>query len=169
MLLLEIVTSLAMFANKVQVERGKKNGWAIGVIACSFGILYFSLLGLYVYTVLNLSLVFLMGYGHMTEKKRRKPAQWVEVLVNAVLSVIMPVLGVFAFRGDLTVMELASSFGFVIGTYLLTHKRKRWGWWLYALAHVLGVAIGSETAQWIFAFFQAASAVVAIRGAARES
>ena len=75
---------------------------------------------------------------------------------------------VFAYNGLITMIELLSSFGMLWGTYFLTHKRVRWGWILYGVAHLLAARLGYQKDQDFFADFQLASAIVSFIGASKK-
>jgi len=163
---LQIAVSLIFFANKVVVLAGKKVGWLLGAIAAFLAFFYFYLLGLYVYTALEFGLIVLMGYGFF--KKEKKNPQ-VEMAIRGVSLIVMLTLTIFAFRGFITIVELASSLGFLWGTYFLIHGKKiRAGWLLYVVGHVTAAYLGVSKHQSFFADFQIASAIASIVGAMKE-
>lgn len=158
---LQISVSLIFFANKVAVLVEKKVGWIFGVIAALLAFFYFYLLGMYIYTVLELGLIVLMGYGFF--KKQKKNPQ-VEVMIRVVLAVVMLTLALFAFNGLITIVELVSSLGLLWGTYYLTHEKIRAGWLLYVVGHTTAAYLGINKDQMFFADFQIASAIVSLVG-----
>lgn len=164
--LLQVLVSLLFFGNKVLVLVGKKFekfGWLLGVIAASLGVAYFYLLGMYVYTVLEIGLIVLMSYGflHKDTTKNEK----VETTIRVVTGVVMLVLACVVFSGAITIIEFVSSIFMLAGTYLLTHSKKRLGWILYGIAHLAAVYLGYAKGQQFFADFQLASAIVSAVGA----
>jgi len=161
---LQIAVALIFFANKVFVLAGKKSGWLLGAVAASLGVVYFFLVPLYVFTVLEIGLIFLMGYAFVAKEKNPK----MEKAINAVIVIVMVTLTVFVFKGMMTVIEFLASTGLLFGTYFLTHKKIQLGWGFYILAHSLAAIVGYGAKQSFFADFQIASAIVSIAGVARE-
>ncbi|MEW6617605.1 MAG: hypothetical protein AB1333_04295 [Patescibacteria group bacterium] len=73
-LILQILVSVIFFTNKVLLVIGKRSGWLAGAIAATLACAYFFLIELYIYTVLEIGLLMLMGYGYLSHdtKKIRK-------------------------------------------------------------------------------------------------
>lgn len=159
--ILQVLVSVIFFANKVFVLLKLKIGWLLGVIAATLAVLYFYLIGLPIYTVLEGGLIILMGYGFL-KGDLEKPC--VELVIRSVIMVVMCSLAFFAFNGLITVIELPSAVGMLWGTYFLTHRQERKGWALYGLAHVLAAVLGYQKEQMFFASFQVASVVVCFLG-----
>ena len=164
-LVLQILVSVIFFANKVLVLAEKKVGWLLGAVAATFGVFYFYLIGLYVYTALEVGLIILMGYGFL-KKDHKNPAM--ETVIRLVTIAVMLALAYFAFSGMITIVELGSSLGLLLGTFFLTHRQQKTGWILYVLAHVLAAYLGYNKGQQFFADFQIASAIVCIVGAMKR-
>ena len=162
--ILQVLVSLIFFAQKAFILAGKKAGWLVGVVAAVLAIFYFYLLGLYVYTVLELGLVVLMGWGFFKTSENPR----VETLIRLTTAVVMIFLAALAFGGLLTIVELMSSIGMLSGTYYLTHKRVRLGWGISVGAHLLAWWVGISKEQQIFADFQLASAIVCLVGAMKR-
>jgi hypothetical protein len=162
---LQISVSLLFFMNKVFVLIGKKSGWLLGAIAASLAIFYFYFIGLYVYTVLEVGLVILMGYGFF-KKEEKNPR--VETTIRVVTIAVMLIQTTLAFKGMITIVELGSSLGLVIGTFLLTHQKVKAGWILYGIAHILAAVLGYNKGQQFFADFQIASALVSFVGCIKK-
>jgi hypothetical protein len=163
---LQIVVSLAFFVNKVLVLVGRKReGWFVGALAAFVGVFYFYMIGLYIYTALEVGLVILMGYGSLM-KTEKNPK--VEFAIRSVTVIIMLVLTLWAFSGLLTGVELLSSLGLIVGTYFLTHDKPVAGWVTYAVAHSLAAYLGYGRGQQFFADFQVASAIISIVGATKK-
>ena len=158
---LQISISLIFFANKTFVLIDKKTGWLIGAIGAIMGTLYFFLLHLYCFTVLDAGLVILMGYGFIVKSQKN---QKVENFIHIVIALAMITLGYFAFSGLMTIVEFFSSILLLLGTYFLTHKKISLGWILYAISHILAAIVGYKVGQMFFADFQIASAIVLIAG-----
>ena len=158
---LQISISLIFFTNKAFVLIDKKTGWLIGAIGAVMGTLYFSLLHLYCFAVLDAGLVVLMGYGFFAKAQKN---QKVENVLHLVIILAMFSLGYFAFSGVMTVVQFFSSALLLMGTYLLTHQKTSWGWILYAISHVLAAIVGYKVGQMFFADFQIASAIISIAG-----
>ena len=163
--ILEILVSLIFFGNKVFILLERKFGWLLGVVAAALAVIYFYRIELQIYMVLEASLVVLMGYGYF---KRDLENPRVEFVIRFVIMVVMLVLAMFAYNGLITMIELLSSFGMLWGTYFLTHKRVRWGWILYGVAHLLAARLGYQKDQDFFADFQLASAIVSFIGASKK-
>ena len=140
---------------------GKKLGWFVGALAATIGFFYFYQLELYVFTVLEVGLIMLMGYGALPEKWK---SVGVERMIYIVIVVMMVSFAYFAFAGKLTLFETISSVALVWGTYLLTHRRPELGWIVYCIAHVFAAYLGYEKDQDFFADFQVASAIVSLFG-----
>jgi branched-subunit amino acid ABC-type transport system permease component len=158
---LQISISLIFFANKTLVLIDKKTGWLIGAIGAIMGTLYFFLLHLYCFSVLDMGLVILMGYGFIVKSRKN---QKVENFIHIVIASAILALGYFAFSGLMTVVEFFSSILLLLGTYFLTHQKTSWGWILYAISHILAAIVGYKVGQMFFADFQIASAIVSIAG-----
>ena len=159
MLLLQISVSLLFLFNKVLVAFGKRSGWLLGVIAAALCVVYFLYLDLYVLVVLEVGLVLLMGNGYLGFTSTRVVWSLRGVVIIALLA-----MTVFAFSGALTIVELASSIGMLVGTYWLTHTHARLGWVSYTLAHLLAAYITYVKAQHFFAVCQVLSAAVCLYG-----
>ncbi len=158
---LQVAVSLIFFANKVFVLIEKRSGWLLGTIAAILACWYFFLLNLFVYTALEIGLVILMGYGFLKKDQTNKKVEW---FIRLSLLTSMTVIAIFSFQGKLTSAEFGSSIFMLFGTYHLTHKAKRFGWLLYALAHCGAAYIGYAKLQNLFGDFQIASAIVCFAG-----
>lgn len=159
---LEVAVALIFFANKVFVLIGKKSGWLLGSIAAFLAVIYFYLIGLYIFTVLEIGIMILMGYGFW-KKDEKNPK--VEFLIRLVILVVMVTLTFFVFSGLISIAELTSSLFFLFGTFFLTHRKERLGWVLYCVAHIFSSYVGYKKDQDFFADFQVASAIVCFAGA----
>ena len=157
---LQIFVSVVFFSNKVLVLIGKKTGWLLGAIAAIAGSYYFFLLGLYIYTVLEIGLIVLMGYGYLIRNKSKK----IENFLYFTITAVMVLLIYFSFSERLTIYEFVSSAGLLFGTYFLTHEKKEFGWILYCISHLFAMYIGYIKNQIFFADFQLASAIVSVIG-----
>ena len=162
---LQVSVSLLFFMNKVFILIGKKSGWLIGAIAASLAIFYFYFIGLYVYTVLEVGLVILMSYGFF-KKDEKKPKT--EMIIRLVTVVVMLIQTGLAFKGMITIVELSSSLGLVVGTFFLTHQKIKAGWILYGIGHILTAILGYNKGQQFFADFQIASAIVSFIGCIKK-
>lgn len=158
---LEWVVSVIFFANKAFVLVGIKTGWLLGVVAAILAVFYFYLIDLYVYTILEIGLVVLMGYGFLKGEKRNNN---VENWIRGTMILVMAILAVLAFHGFITIIELAGSLLMLFGTFLLTHRSEKAGWFIYTLAHFCSIYIGYEKSQAVFLDFQIASAIVTAAG-----
>ncbi len=134
----------------------------MGAIAASLSILYFSLLNLLIFAVLEVGLVILMGYGYWKKKEVNVRVEW---LIRTAIMLVMAVLTYFVFRGLMTVVEFTASILMLWGTYFLTHRRMFVGWYIYGVAHIFSTMVGVSAEQPFFADFQIASAMVALFGA----
>lgn len=164
-LLLQILVSLIFFANKVLVLVGKRSGWLTGVVAAALAAVYFFLINLHVYVVLEVGLIVTMGYGFL---KKGKPNPRVTVCLRWFLVVIMAAQTLFVFQGAITLVEFVSSVLMLLGTYYLTHDAVRLGWACYVAAHLFAAYLGFCKDQVFFADFQIASAIVALVGMRRD-
>ncbi len=159
---LQIAVSVIFFGNKVLVLVNKKSGWFVGAIAAILGLFYFYSIDLYIFTVLEVGLIVLMGYGAFPEKWKNAK---LEKMIYAVIALSMLSFTYFAFSGRLTVYEFISSVGLIWGTYLLTHQKARFGWSIYCIAHAFAAYVGySKGGQEFFATLQVASAIVSLVG-----
>ncbi len=165
LLVLQIVVSVLFLLNKVFLAAGEKTGWLWGAIGCLLAVCYFYRLHLLVYMVLDIGMVVLMTYGYL-KKGAKRPL--VELTIQIVSAIVMVVMAYSAFMGVLTLIELASAIGILIGTYVLTHGKVRAGWILYAVANTLTVVVAFKKHQHIFADFQIAQVVVALYVLFRE-
>jgi len=156
---LQISISLIFFTNKTFVLIDKKTGWLIGAIGAVMGTLYFSLLHLYCFAVLDAGLVILMSYGFIAKAQKN---QKVENVLHLVILLAMLSLGYFAFSGVMTVVQFFSSALLLMGTYLLTHQKTSWGW-------ILAAIVGYKVGQMFFADFQIASTIISIVGLVKSA
>lgn len=164
---LQIVVSTIYLANKGYVLIGKKMGWIVGVIAAMLAIIYYSMLGRYVYVVLNVGLAILMTYGYW---KKGAPKPKVEMFIHISTGVFVLAMAYFSMQKTLNDVELGSSIGLILGTYFLTHKRKGLGWTFYAVAHALAAWLGyCAIHQYYFADLQVASTLIAVIGIQKEN
>ena len=161
---LQVAVSLIFFANKVLLQVEKKTekiAWILGTIAACLAVVYFLLLELYVYTVLEAGLIIFMGYGAI---KKEESSEKVKMAIRIFLLVVMLVLTFFVFKGMMTIVEFSSSAGLLFGTYLLTHSKMSLGWTLYALSHLGSAYIGQIKTQFFYRDFQIASSLIALGG-----
>ncbi len=158
---LQISVSVILFTNKIFVLIGRKTGWLIGAIGCTLAIAYLYLIGLYVFTALEIGLVVLMLYGFFAGEKKNIQT---ENLIRIVIILAMLAMTYFTFAGMMTIYELISSAGLLFGTYYLTHNKIALGWILYCIGHSVAAYLGYTKHQNFFAFFQIASALVSIAG-----
>jgi hypothetical protein len=162
--ILQILVPVIFFANKVFVLAGQKTGWLVGAVGAVLGLFYFYLIGLYVFTALDLGLIVIMGYGYLKTENNPK----VENIIRMVTMVVMILLAGFVFSGSLTIMELVSSASSLMATYYLTHGKNSRGWMLYLVGHVFGAIVGYGRDLNFLADFQVASAIVSLAGLAKE-
>ena len=160
--ILEIAVGVIFFANKVFVLAGKRLGWFVGAVAAILAFFYFLLIGLYIYMILEVGLVVLMGYGFLYQGSRRNKK--VERLLHYTIAIIMMTLTYFVFSGLMTVIEFAGSITMLSGTYYLTHDKMRLGWAIYGVSHIFVIILAYHVNQLFFAHFQIASAIVALVG-----
>lgn len=158
---LQISVSLILFTNKVYILKGKKVAWLIGMIGTMLAMAYLYLIGLYVFTVLEIGLVVLMAYGFFQKEEKNL---LVEIIINLIIGISAIAMTWFVFNGIMTVCELIGSMGLLIGTYYLTHGKQKIGWLCYLAAHLVTAYLGYDKHQYIFAFFQIASAVISFIG-----
>ena len=126
--ILQITVSLIFFANKVFLQANKnmeKFGWILRTAAACLATIYFLLLHLYVYTVLEAGLIILMGYGAIKKEER---SENIKMIIRAFIIAVMLLLTFFVFKGMLTLIEFTSAVGLIFGTYWLTHFKASLGW-----------------------------------------
>ena len=161
-LYLQIAVALIFFVNKVLVLVGRKSGWLVGAVAATLGLFYFYLIGLYIYTALEVCLIVLMSYAFLEKSER---SARVETALRMGTTVMMIAIALFAFSGSLTAVELISCTGLLWGTYLMTSGSLTTGWALCGVAHVFASYLGYGRGQVVFADFQVASSIVSLIGA----
>ena len=160
-LVLQIIVSVAFFAQKAFLLAGKKSNWLIGALTAIVGVIYFYLVNMYIYSALDCGLIILMAYGFF-KKEKKNPT--IEMFIRITVAIIMTVLLFAAFAGIIGVLEFISSLGLMFGTYWLTHKKVKIGWIAYITAHIFGIIVGYSHNQITFADFQIASAIVCFAG-----
>ncbi len=156
---MEIVVAVVFFVNKFFLLVDRKDGWLWGAVGCLLAIVYFYLIHLFVYMVMDVGLVILMTYGYL-KKDAKRPM--VELTIQITSAVVMIIMAYCAFNGMLTVLELVSAMGMLIGTYLLSHEKVRIGWILYAITGVLAVFVCIEKYQQVLVVFQICQVVFAL-------
>ena len=162
--IISILVSLIFFVNKILLLIGKKLerlGWLMGSIAAVLAVIYFFLLELYIFTVLEFGLIILMGYGFFV-KEIKNPTT--EKLIHLFILVVMTVLVFFAFTGMMTIYEFVGAVLMLLGTYFLTHNIYALGWLLYGVSHLFAAYVTNQKGQQFFADFQIASAAVSSIG-----
>jgi len=166
---IEALVSIIFFSNKVGMLVGKKLGWILGAIGALLSIVYFYFLDLRVYMVAELGLFVTMMYGVLVKEENRK----IEAGILSSLFVIILVLTVFTFMGELTFFEFWSSAGMLAATYLLHPKngawKIKWGWTILAATHLGAAYIGYAKNQPMFPHYQIASAIVGVFGAIKKN
>ena len=155
---LEISVALIFFINKLLVLVKIKSGWLVGAIGAILATLYLYLLGLYVYTILEIGLIVLMAYGFFVKEKNPT----IEKSINMLIFIILLIFTYFAIHGDLVIAQFISSVGMLLGTYFLIHKKPVLGWIGYLVGHSICAYLGYQKHQTFFADFQIASALVSI-------
>lgn len=158
---LQVSVSVIFFANKVFVLVGKKVGWALGAFAALLALVYFFLINLKVFTVLEAGLIVLMLYGLIMGGQKSPRVEW---WIRGTTTIAMLVMAGFSATGKLTLAELLASAGMLWGTYFLASCAKRTGWALYVAAHTFSAMVGYGHDQHFFGDFQVASAIVALVG-----
>jgi hypothetical protein len=165
LMILQVFVSVLFFVNKVFIFNGRKTGWLIGMIAAALGAIYFHRIGYNVYVTLEFGLIVLMGYGFFKGNKKNPK---VERTIQVFTVLAMSMMTIFAFSGFITLIELGSSLGLLAGAYFLTHSQIRLGWFVNAIAHLLGIILGWEKGAYVFVFFQALSVIISIMGTVRK-
>ena len=130
--ILAIVVAIIFFVNKVLVLLEQKSGWLVGMVGAILATAYLYLIGLYIFSVLEMGLIVLMGYGFFAKDHKNK---LIEQCIRGVTVAATLISAYFVFAGMTTVYEIIGSIGMLVGTYLLTHENKKLGWFLYAIAH----------------------------------
>lgn len=161
--ILQVAVAWVFFANKVLVLVGRRSGWAVGVLGAALALVYFYLLDLFLFTVLELGLIVLMLYGFAAHGGSRSRF---ELVARVAITLAMTAMVWFVFTGVMTVVEFMSALLMLWGTYLLASGSLAWGWGLSVVAHALAGVIGWSKNQLTFADFQVASSIVALIGVA---
>lgn len=157
---LEIAVALTFFLNKILFLLGKKSGWAVGAAAALMAIAYFGLLGLVVFTTLEIGLVILFAYGLLRNARNQK----MEGMIRLAVGVVMSILAYLAWQGLMTAVEWISATLMLGGTYLFLRGHNRWAWGTYVLSHAMAAWMGLGKDQEFFAIFQIASSLVSVIG-----
>lgn len=157
MVVLAVLVSLIFFLNKVLVLVGKKSGWLVGSVAATLAVIYFLFLDLYIFTILEVGLAVLMGYGFLMKEKKNPNT---EKLIQFFIIVVMSLLAYLAFSGIMTIIEFSGAILMLLGTYYLTHNRLALGWFLYGVSHLFAAYVTILKNQQFFADFQIASAII---------
>ena len=166
LLIFQILSSILGFANKLFLLLGKRTGWMLGFLAGIFFVIYFFLIGFNVYAVVQIGFSFLMLYGYFSHRVISKNAR---IVATILLSLIAIGITFITFKGGLTLLEAISALLASWGTYFLASKNNTKGWSTYLIAHLILIYLTAIKQQYIFALFQALSAVVSILGIMKES
>ncbi|HEU0085972.1 MAG TPA: hypothetical protein VFQ59_03395 [Candidatus Paceibacterota bacterium] len=159
--ILSVLVSIIFFVNKILILIERKSGWLVGAIAAALALIYFILIELLIFTVLEFGLVILMAYGFFFNNRKNL---YIEKLIHLTIVCVMTVLASLAFTGMMTIYEFVSAVLMLFGTYYLTHNKEALGWLLYGLAHLFAAYVTIEKNQQFFADFQIASAIVSAIG-----
>lgn len=158
-LLFQILSSILGFANKVLLFLNKKTGWAIGFLAGLFFVAYFFLIGFTTYAIVQIGFCCLMLYGYFSYKDI---SVRLRIIAALVLSFIAITVAGMTYEGRLTILEALSAILASWGTYFIASKKDLSGWASYLVAHGILIYLTFIKEQYIFSFFQFASAIVAI-------
>lgn len=158
---LAIIMSIILFANKVLLLIGKKEGWLIGAFGTVLAIIYLLLIRFPIMATAEVGIFALMLYGFFPKESFSKK---VEYSLRALTFFIIIFLSWFTFSGVLTMIEFLASVSVLVGVYLFTHNKEFLGWFLYFIGHVLTAYMAHERHQDFFEHFQIASAVVSLIG-----
>lgn len=159
LLIFQILSSVFGFVNKVLLLSEKRSGWAIGFLAGIFFIIYFFLIGFTIYAIIQIGFTLLMLYGYFSHNEVSRVGR---VAATTVLSLVAIVIAIITFNGQLTFLEALSALVASWGTYFIASHQHQIGWAMYLFAHLILVYLTFLKQQYLFSFFQLASAVVAI-------
>jgi hypothetical protein len=158
---MQVLVSLLFFIQKTLVLVGKRAGWLAGVVAAGIGIIYFVVLGLYIMCILEVGLIAIMTYAYV--KKETKNAR-VEMMIFLLTIAVMLLLVMFTFSGALTIIELLTASGLLLGSYALMRGYMVSGWSCGLVGHLFAAIIGYSKDQQLFSDFQIASIIVSAVG-----
>jgi len=158
---LQVIMSVAFFAQKVFILIDKKSGWLVGALSALIGTVYFYSVHMYCFATLECGLTILMFYGYFTKETKNST---VERIINIVTASCITALAYWAFAGVMTVAEFVSSLSSMAGVYWLTHRKLKLGWLSLGISRILAAVVGYHANQWFFADFQLASTIVALAG-----
>lgn len=159
--LLQIFAGGIGFANKVFLLLGKRTGWFLGFLAGVLFVAYFFSIHLYIFSTVQVGFTALMFYGYISNGN-------VSIRLRKTITIILSIIAIFLasaiFKGHLTIIESVSVLLAVWGTYFLVLKKYNYGWIMYFISHITSAYLTFLKDQYIFVFFQIASAVIAILG-----
>lgn len=172
MLFLEIIASLVLFLNKVEMRKGNPHGWILGMDgALLFGLVCYQK-ALWINLGYLAGFLILLGYGYflaVTEWGRRN-GFWQFFIKIAIISTIL-VSCLFLFFAtyhlkNFTWWQLISAVGGLWGTFFLALeniKFKILGWKAYIVSHLATMYIGWQKDLWFILAFQLVSIGIAVK------
>jgi cell shape-determining protein MreD len=143
--------------NKWLLFKRVESGWSTGIIIGIVSAAYFSIVGLYILALAEIGYFLAMVFGRFSNKLSSSSP-----LFSAAITLITCAVGVAAFAGMLTTLQLVASVSFVWGGFGLATSRFRVGWALILAAHVATMLAAWHVNQILFSGLQAASAAVAL-------
>ncbi len=161
---LEIATTALSLVHKVfLLKKDKTIAWVTGIVASVLSIIYFYIVGLNIYSGLEIGLTVLMLYGLMKNKTRR-----VENIITVFTGLLCIFLGYLSLSGFLTVLELVSSIIPLLAIYFLTNNKNKLGWMCMVATCLITTYVVFEKGQFVFAVYQIISLLLAIYGLVRS-
>ena len=187
MLLLQILSAVLFFLNKIYVRQKKAIGWIYGIIGAIVITIYFYLqmilqhkANLWIMIVLDIALVFLMLYGYLVAKSKKgtKFKEYLEKrnllfksIIVAIIIFVCTLLLIEAITSQLVIIQFFFAILTMFGTLFLALDKKIpniAGWIFLFIAHVICTYIMFKTDSPIIAVFQILSALVALDGIRKE-
>lgn len=172
--ILQTLVSVIFFCNKcfllaarvkgVSNQRILQIAWILGTVGAAFGVMYFAIIGLYVFVVAEIGLLVIAAYA-ATAHLRDSPT---EIWLRGALIICMALLSILVSNGALTVLEFLSACCMLIAAYMLSHGLPMCGWAINVLGHLLTAWLAYEKGQYFFEHFQIASALISATGIAQE-
>ncbi len=157
---LENTVVLLSFIHKVfLLKADRKIAWITGIIASIVSIYYFYVIGLNIYSGLEVGLVILMGYGLVKNKTTR-----IEDLINLFTGVLCLILAYLSFVGLLTMFEMISSVSALLGIYFLAHNKDKLGWSIWIATYLMTTWVVYEKGQMVMVVYQLFSLILAVYG-----
>lgn len=157
--MLEAVVSILYLINKIFLLFNKRTGWTIGAVASGTAMIYFFGIQLYIFCALEAACLCIMIYGAVGKVTSKRITYYVYSICAAVTVFLLIQIQ------ETGLLEFATSLLFMMAFLYLADGKRKLGWILLGLAHLIMAYITYSKAQYFFSSLQVISVFVSFLGA----